>query len=67
MRKSGVVSTSSVSVTTLDKVIDPPFSFEDKTDYVDLQSCNDKLLAYIDKARVLAQAKQMRSSLPSKL
>lgn len=64
-RKSGV---HHVSISGLDKVIDPPFSFGDHPDSgPTLAVCNDKLMAYIDKARVLAEAKDLHGCLPQTL
>ena len=52
----------------MDKVIDPPFSFGDFPDSgPSMEHCNDKLLAYIDKARVLAEAKDLQGGLPRRL
>ena len=65
-RKSGVHH--GVSISGLDKVIDPPFSFGDLPDSgPTLATCNDKLMAYIDKARVLAEAKDLHGCLPQTL
>ena len=59
-----------MTITGLDKVIDPPFSFGDFPDgqgKSNLELCNNKLLAYIDKARVLAEAKDLQHGLPKRL
>jgi len=64
-RKSGV---QHVSISGLDKIIDPPFSFGDLPDSGPTMAvCNDKLMAYIDKARVLAEAKDLQGCLPQTL